>query len=380
MFASRRVSGCAGTKAGCGPCALAATGALAAMGAHTGLTAAALDAVGRTRGPAATPALAAAAAAAAALVCWRPAAQTLRRRLAPLGRLAQTLAVAAGLAVWAAGPAPAALRGALTAAAAAYAVCGVPVHCAHFVTAAAGTGAHFRTALLAMTCGLLLGLSAGRWGARPEALAAAGAAAALAVAAADAAAALEDTCHYKICRYAALRTLAPLGEAPCPADPCGAREDAVPARAAARAAAAELALSAVALAAAAALWAPGRALGAEGGGRWRTRGVVLLSVAGGHGVALAEHLCLRYARADAADGALMAHVGVCALGAALPLCGAEGGAPAALASATAGALVACVWVRRRGRGAARLAAAHVAKVLHAALCFCVGACWARADE
>ena len=140
------------------------------------------------------------------------------------------------------------------------------------------------------------------------------------------------------------------------------------------------AASAAALAAAAALWAPGRALGLEGGGRWRTRGAVLLSVAGGHGVALAEHLCLRYARADAADGALMAHVGICALGAALPLCGADGGAPAALASAAAGTLVACVWVRRCGRGTARLAAAHVAKALHAALCFCVGACWVCADE
>ncbi|AVT50666.1 envelope protein UL43 [Cervid alphaherpesvirus 1] len=376
MLASARVSGCAGARAGCGPCALAATGALAAMGAHAGLMAAALAAAGRACAPAALVA----AAAAAALVLWRPAARTLRRRLAPLGRLAQALAVAAALAVWAAGPAPAAARGALAGAAAAYVVGGAPVYCAHFVTAAAGTGAHFRAALLAMTCGLLLGLSAGGWGARPEALAAAGAAAALAVAATDAAAALEDTCHYKIWRYAALRSLAPLGEAACPADPRGPREDAVPARAPARAAAAELALAGAALAAAAALWAPGRALGLEGGGRWRSRGAVLLSVACGHAVALAEHVGLRRARADAAAGALMAHVGVCALGAALLLCGADGGAPAALASATAGALVACVGVRRRARGVAGLAAAHVAKALHAALGLCVGACWACADE
>lgn len=104
MFASVRVSGCAGARAGCGPCALAATGALVAMGTHTGLMAAALATVGRAQDPAA--ALALTATAAAALVCWRPAAQTLRRRLAPLGRLAQALAVAAALAVWATDPAP----------------------------------------------------------------------------------------------------------------------------------------------------------------------------------------------------------------------------------------------------------------------------------
>ncbi|AVT50736.1 envelope protein UL43 [Cervid alphaherpesvirus 2] len=382
MLASARVRGCANARAGCWPCTLVATAALAAMGAHTGLLAAALAAAGRAQGAAAAgPALAGA----AAVALWRPAAQTLRRRLAPACRLAQAAAVAAALAAWAAGPPPAVLRAVVAGAAAAYALCGAPVHCAHFAAAAAGTGAHFRGALLAATCGLLLGLSAARWGAPPPAaLAAAGAGAALALAAADPAAALENTCHYRIGRFAALRALAPLGEAVCPADPRGPREDAVPARAAARAAAAELALAGAALAAAAALWVPARALGLEGegpgGSGWRARGAVLLSVAAGHGLALAELPGLQRARAEAADGALMAHVGVCALGAALPLCGADGGAAAALASAVAAALLACVWIRRRARGVARPAAAHVAQALHAAMCLCVGACWAGADE
>ncbi|QBM10857.1 Membrane protein UL43 [Caprine alphaherpesvirus 1] len=211
--------------------------------------------------------------------------------------------------------------------------------------------------------------------ARPEVLVAVGGAAALAAAGTDAAAALQDTCHYKIGQHAARRDL----------ERGGAREGAESAWGCARGAAAELALAGAALASAPALWVLGRALSGElgrgAGGRWQTRDAVLLSAAAGHGAALAEHLCLRRARAEAAaDGALIAHVGVCALGAALSLGGVDGGVQAALASAVAGALVTCVWLRRRARDLGRAAAARVARALHVAACACVGLCWAYADE